>query len=110
MEIFRPFAKLINLDFLIKPHPSVNHCFNDLKSTFKNLEFTTKKIDNVLKQVFVTISFSSTAIEDSLYSNVPVILFDRWKRYKHCNSEENVNKKNSAIYYVNNKNDLINCL
>ena len=45
-----------------------------------------------------------------MHSNIPVILFDRWKRYKHCNSEENINKKNSAVYYVNNENDLINCL
>ena len=74
------------------------------------LKFTKEKINKVLKNVFVTISFSSTVIEDSLHSNVPVILLDRWKRYKHCNSEEDVNKKNSAIYYVNNKDDLINCL
>ncbi len=77
---------------------------------FKSLEFTKEKIDNVLKKTIVTISFSSTVIEDSLHSNIPVILFDRWKRYKHCNSEENVNKKNSAVYYVNNEKDLINCL
>ena len=75
-----------------------------------NLEFTEKKINEVLKNVFVTINFSSTVIEDSLHSNIPVILFDRWKRYKHCNSEEDVNKKNSAVYYVNNENDLISCL
>jgi len=37
-------------------------------------------------------------------------LLDRWKRYKHCNSEENVKKKNSAVYYVNNENDLIDCI
>ena len=69
-----------------------------------------KKINEVLKNVFVTISFSSTVIEDSLHSNIPVILFDRWKRYKHCNSEENVKRRNSAVYYVNNERDLIDCI
>ena len=63
----------------------------------------------MLEKVFVTVSFSSTVIEDSLHSKVPVILLDRWRRYKHCIAEENVNKKNSAIYYVNNENDLIKC-
>ena len=110
LNFFNMLAKEHNLDFLVKPHPSENRCIDDLKWMFKNLEFTKNNISKVLKNTFVTISFSSTVIEDSLHSNVPVILFDRWKRYKHCNSEENVNKKNSAIYYVNNKNDLINCL
>ena len=64
----------------------------------------------ILSGVFATISFSSTVIEDSLYSRVPVILLDRWNRYKHCDSEKDVNKKNSAIYYVNNENDLIKCI
>ena len=45
-----------------------------------------------------------------MYSKKPVILFDRWKRYKHCNSEEDVMKKNSAIYYVDNENKLIDCI
>ena len=103
-------SKEHNLDFLVKPHPSVNQCFDELKKTFTNLEFTQKSISNVLKNVFITISFSSTVIEDSLYSKIPVILFDRWNRYKHCVSEEDVNKKDSAVYYVNNENNLINCI
>jgi len=110
LNLFNKLSKEHNLDFLVKPHPSENRCVDDLKKIFTNLEFTQKKISEVLKDVFVTISFSSTVIEDSLHSNIPVILFDRWKRYKHCNSEENINKKNSAAYYVNNENDLINCL
>ena len=110
LNLFNKLSKEHNLDFLVKPHPSENRCVDDLKKIFMNLEFTQKKISEVLKNVFATISFSSTVIEDSLHSNIPVILFDRWKRYKHCNSEENINKKNSAAYYVNNEKDLINCL
>ena len=110
LNFLNNIAKQKNLKFLVKPHPEVMHCFDDLKKMFKSLEFTKEKIDNVLKKTIVTISFSSTVIEDSLCSNVPVILLDRWKRYKHCNSEENVKKKNSAVYYVNNENDLIDCI
>jgi hypothetical protein len=109
LYLFNKLAKSHNFNFLIKLHPSANNCFEELKKTFKNLEFTKKKISNVLEKVFVTVSFSSTVIEDSLHSKVPVILLDRWKRYKHCISEENVNKKKSAIYYVNNESDLIQC-
>ena len=110
LKFLNSFAVKKNLKILIKPHPVAYPCFDELKSVFKNLEFTKKKIDNALKYAFVTISFSSSVIEDSLYSNVPVILLDRWKRYKHCSAEENVRKKNSAIYYVNNENDLIECI
>ena len=110
LKFFDKLSQEHNLDFLVKPHPSENRSLDDLKKIFVNLEFTQKKISKVLKDVFVTISFSSTVIEDSLHSNIPVILFDKWKRYKHCNSEEDVNKKNSAVYYVNNEKDLINCL
>ena len=55
-------------------------------------------------------SFSSTVIEDSLNSLRPVILFDRWKRYKHCEAETNLDKKNSAIYYVNDEAELFKCI
>ena len=110
LDLLNKLAQRYHLDFLIKPHPSEDRCIDDLEKVFTNLKFTKKRISRVLKNVFVTISFSSTVIEDSLCSNVPVILLDRWKRYKHCKSEENVKKKNSAVYYVNNENDLVECL
>ena len=111
LNLFNKIAKKEKMQFLIKPHPSVNSsCINDLRERYKNLEFTEQKIDRVLKNAFVTISLSSTAIEDSLYSGIPVILFDRWQRYKHCSAEENIKKKNSPIYYLDNENDLVNCI
>ena len=110
LNLLNNIAEKNNLEFLVKVHPYANTCFDELQDTFKNLKFTKKKIDKVLKHAFVTISFSSTVIEDSLYSKIPVILFDRWKRYKHCKAEENVKKRNSAVYYVNNENDLIDCI
>ena len=35
-----------------------------------------------------------------------MILLDIWKRYKHCESQEDPNKKNCSIYYVNSFNNL----
>ena len=51
--------------FLIKLHPSEDKCKKSLKKIFPNLIFTSKKIEKVLSQSFVTVSFSSTVIEDS---------------------------------------------
>lgn len=99
-----------NLKFLIKLHPINYENLYDLKKIFKNLEFSKRKIANALDQVFATVSFSSTVIEDSLNSQCPVILLDRWKRYKHCIAEDDARKKNSALYYVNNEIDFVNCI
>lgn len=104
------FSKKNNFDVLIKLHPGVYKELPLLEKIFPNLEFSKKNISKIFDKSFVTISYSSTAIEDSLNSSCPVILLDRWKRYKHCNAETNVDKKNSAVYYVNNENDLLKCL
>jgi len=107
LKLFNSLAKNKNLNFIIQIHPSSIHCIPMLKKIFKNIDFSKKKIDKKLEKSFVTISFSSTAIEDSLYCNVPVILFDRWSRYKHCVSEEDNSKTNEAIYYATNEKNLL---
>ena len=110
LKLLNSISKNNDLKFLVKPHPCANSCIEDFKKIYNNLEFTKNKIDKILKDVFVTVSFSSTVIEDSLYSNVPVILYDRWNRFKHCKAEQNYKKKNCAIYYVNDEDALINCI
>lgn len=95
------------IKFLVKPHPSISYLTEDLKKLFKNLDFSNKRIDELLKSTIATISFSSTVIEDSICSKIPVILYDQWKRYKHCDSCSNVNKTNELIYYVNTSKELL---
>ena len=81
-----------------------------LQKIFKNLEFSNKKISKSFDNIFATLSFSSTVIEDSLNSKCPLILLDRWKRYKHCDAEEKPETKDSAIYYINDEENLIKCI
>ena len=105
------FAKsLKNKKIYVKPHPTEFKSIPYLKKIFKNLIFTTQKNENLFKKIAVTISYSSTIIEDSLNSKIPVILFDQWKRYQHCDSEKNLSKKNSAIYYVRSPKNLETCV
>ena len=70
---------------------------------FPKIIFKCKKIDKILNNSMITISHSSSAIEDFINSKVPVILFDKWKRYKHC--EINDGNNLIPIFYVN---DLFN--
>ena len=87
----------MKINFLIKLHPNINYLKSDLEKRFSFLKFTTEPINKSLSKAYLTISFSSTAIEDSLYSNVPVILYDPNKRYIHCKSQSQTTKKNYAI-------------
>jgi len=89
---------------IVKLHPSEAKCITSLKNHYSNLTFTNEPVEKLLKKCFVTISFSSTVIEDSLNSRIPVILLDQWKRYIHCKSNNKSNKK--ALYYTNTFGDL----
>ncbi len=104
------FSRKNNYKFLVKLHPSAYGQIDILKKVFTKLEFSKEKISSAFDNILATISFSSTVIEDSLNSGCPVILLDRWKRYKHCEAEENLTTKDSAIYYVNNEENLAKCL
>ena len=98
------------LKIFVKLHPIISHLSNELTLLFKNLYFSNKNLKKLFKSSVATISFSSTSIEDSLCSNIPVILLDRWKRYEHCKSEKNLSIKNKAVYYANTKDNLIKCI
>ena len=108
LKLISEISKENKLDFIVNLHPSIStYVMSNLKVLFPNLEFYSEDINKSLKKSFVTISYSSSVIEDSLMSNVPVILLDQWKRYKHCDAEINPLKGNHPIYYVNRKEDLL---
>ena len=51
----------------------------------------------------IVVNFSSTSIEESLQNNVPVLLYDRWNRYKHCEAtdvEGGARLSPDAVYYL----------
>ena len=110
LEFLDNLRKKNNLKFIIKLHPDIYDCYENLKKMFPNLLFSKKKINTELKKSFLTISYSSTVIEDSLHCGVPVILFDPRKRYKHCNSCTDPSKKNNALYYLTNEFDLLTAI
>ena len=110
LKFLNNFSSQNKIKILVNLHPAAKDSLIDLKEIFPNLIFKNEKIDKMLKKVNVTLSFSSTVIEDSLNSKIPVILFDRWKRYQHCEAQKNFFKKNSSIYYVDKEENLIKCL
>jgi hypothetical protein len=104
------FSKENSYIFYIHLHPGAKNSIELLKKKFPNLIFKTGKIEKSLKYASVTLSYSSTVIEDSLHSKVPVILFDTKSRYRHCDSETNSEKKDQSVYYINDYKNLKNCI
>ena len=110
LSFLNNLAENNKLEILVKNHPSISKFTKSLQKKYKNLIFTDEKIKNALSKTSLTISFSSTVIEDSLHTLNPVILFDRWKRYQHCKAERNPISKNKAIYYINEDQKLVKCI
>ena len=103
-------AEKKNFKILVKNHPSIKNLTKKLQRLFKNLIFSDKKIQDLLNDTFCTVSFSSTVIEDSLYCKKPVILLDRWNRYKHCKITKKMKYKNPSIQYATDEKKFISCL
>jgi len=110
LSLLNNMAKTNRLDITVKCHPSIESSSQKLSKNYSNLHFTSKSIQKALNETNLTISFSSTVIEDSLYSHSPVILFDRWKRYQHCHAELNTKLKNRSVYYINSEKNLLKCI
>jgi len=110
LKLFERFVKKYKFKFLIKLHPTAASNIDLLQKNFKNLKFTISDLKKNLKKCLLTISYSSTVIEDSLYCGVPVVLFDKWKRYKHCDSQLDPKALNEAMYYVTDEEGLLNAI
>ena len=77
-----------------------------LQRFLKILNFQPKTSNH--SYIFATLSFSSTVVKTHLTQSV-LILLDRWKRYKHCDAEENQELK-ILTHYINDEENLTKCL
>ena len=111
LEALNEFSKKEKYQIIVHLHPGIKDIKQDFKKIFKNLDFKTGDISSSLKKSFLTLSYSSTVIEDSLYNKVPVILLDLHKKnYIHFKPETNPEKLNKALYYVNSLDSLKKCI
>jgi hypothetical protein len=99
--------KKTKIPVIVQLHPSAKKSKEKLQRLFPMLKFSVKCVSDCLKSSILTISYSSTVIEDSLHSQVPVILFDQWSRYQHCHAETEPSIENKAMYYVQSIEKLI---
>lgn len=104
-------SNVLKLPVLVNLHPSAHSLIQSLQDLFPTLKFSINGVSFGLKNAIATISYSSTSIEDSLNSKVPVILFDRWGRYKHCDAIDIANSSAyGAVYYASEEQHLIDAI
>lgn len=78
--------------FILRPHPACDLSEEDFYVSLppcNRLRIINRGcFSDVLSAGDLLISYSSTCIEEALQNQIPVILFDKWKRYNHFNIKE----------------------
>ena len=58
----------------------------------------------------ILVSYSSSTMEEALQNNIPVLVYNKYQRYKHLKGSQIVNgekiNESSAVYNVDSENDL----
>ncbi len=102
---------------IIRPHPVCDISKDEFLKLLPHCEklsiMNKGPFSDVLSVADVLISYSSTCIEEALQNSIPVILYDKWKRYNHFNipetkALEGVVKK--PVYYVSSSATLKECM
>jgi len=101
----------------IRPHPVCNISEKEfrrlLPESEKIIMLNKGPFVDVLSSADLIISYSSTCIEEGIQNKVPVLLYDKWKRYKHFNIQEIDSKDNiskSPVYYITSPELLSGCI
>jgi hypothetical protein len=107
IDIINAIKKLDDIFLVIRPHPVCDiteRQFRLMLPDCKRLKIINKgPFSDILSIADLLISYSSTCIEEALQNEIPVILFDRWKRYNHFNIQEIKDAgaiQRSPVYYI----------
>jgi len=117
VDLVKVVDQMDKVHLIIKLHPIAEITEEDLRlflPASENYSINKKeRFWHVLSVADMLISFGSTAIEDALQNKIPVLLYDKWGRYKHCEAEELYNDCNpqvSPVYYLKDEDYLFESL
>lgn len=104
IDLVKAVDRMDKVHLIIKLHPIAEITEDELRLFLPASEnYSVNKKErfwHVLSAADMLISFGSTAIEDALQNEIPVLLYDKWGRYKHCEAEELYNGCNPQVYPV----------
>jgi hypothetical protein len=108
-DIVNAVNELKGTYLIVRPHPALDITDEEFKTLLPVCErmvvLDRKKgsFSKILSAADLLISYSSTVIEEAIQNNIPVILFDKWKRYNHFGIPESHRSDGLLIkpaYYV----------
>lgn len=106
-DIVKVVNDIQDIHLIVRPHPICDITkeeFIKLLPPVRRLSIMNKgPFSDILSVSDLLISYSSTCIEEALQNQIPVILFDKWRRYNHFNLKElsSLNEINrQPAYYV----------
>lgn len=109
-DIVEVISDVEGVKLVIRPHPACELSDLELK---KSLPPSTKytivsqgRFEDILSDSDLLVSYSSTCIEEALNNDIPVVLYDRWRRYNHFGvpeTEESFDIGREAVWYITRK-------
>ncbi|MDD5356011.1 MAG: hypothetical protein PHY56_05715 [Candidatus Omnitrophica bacterium] len=108
-DIVNAVNDLGDVFFILRPHPACDLSEKDFYMSLPRCNrfkiINKGSFGDVLSAGDLLISYSSTCIEEALQNRIPVILFDKWKRYNHFNIKETTQADafdRQPAYYLTN--------
>ena len=114
-DVIKSVNQINDAHLIIKLHPASSldiDIINSLLPTNDRISILKKNpFDEVLSSANILISYSSSTIEQAIFNKIPVVLFDRWKRYRYmdafnCDNLSIEKLKVDCVYYTNKSKKL----
>jgi hypothetical protein len=112
-DIINVVDSMNNIKLIIKLHPTFyeNFTSKDLSLLLPGKEsyvISDRTLEEELSVTDLVVSFSSTVIEEATTNRIPVMLYDKWDRYKHYKALDLKDElfKPFPLYYINSRKGL----
>ena len=112
-DIIHVVDKNKNLKLIIRIHPGFHLSNDEIKTLLPTSDRFIIQREGLFSEVLAAtdflISYSSTTIDEALINRIPVLLYDKWNRYNHYNTDVFENEGSPAfcpVCYVNDTNKL----
>ncbi len=91
-DIIHAINEWLESYLVVRPHPACDLTEEEYRLLLpecRRMSILNKgNFSKVLSVADLLVSYSSTCIEEAVQNDIPVVLFDKWKRYNHFNLEE----------------------
>ena len=116
-DVFDVVSRMENVHLVFRIHPGDAITKDEIYKLFSvpsNVSVSDSgSFESVLAAADLLLSFSSTAVQEALINYIPILLYDKWKRYNHLDApvvEAAAPTAIAAAYYVHKKEHLVGCI